>query len=396
MCKIDKVLILRISLFLYPLIFLISCNVKKTKEALDTDHNPIVLETKEYVVPPSDILNLKSYYLSAVYQKDSAALLYGYNYKSHALDVFDLSTLQTGQLSFFKEGPSGVQRPIYGFFVCSPDSVRLLDEALSFLLINKSGEVLKRIQSQQLLKSDETALVAQNYAIATDKFYYDAAHGSLLFGVMNRSDSNRRFKVYEISVDNSTLLTEYVLQPSVEGGDVYNSGYGNMNKPNICFTDKYILYNYPIESHIYIMDRDTKTTQALKADSRFTGNVADKCSSESDYNQWVRHGIENPHFYEIMYVHSKHMYARLHTGGRSFDVGKSISDLYYDKKLYLTVFNDDFSVYDEIELPSYRYNLSTAWSVLENGLLLYVDNPLSNETKDENLRFDIIKWSNGK
>ena len=157
MCKIDKVLILRISLFLYPLIFLISCNVKKTKEALDTDHNPIVLETKEYVVPPSDILNLKSYYLSAVYQKDSAALLYGYNYKSHALDVFDLSTLQTGQLSFFKEGPSGVQRPIYGFFVCSPDSVWVFDASLSFLLINKSGEVLKRIQSQQLLKSDETA-----------------------------------------------------------------------------------------------------------------------------------------------------------------------------------------------------------------------------------------------
>ncbi|MCQ4947866.1 hypothetical protein NE602_27030, partial [Bacteroides cellulosilyticus] len=59
--------------------------------------------------------------------------------------------------------------------------------------------------------------------------------------------------------------------------------YGIMNGINISFRVDDILYNYPVESHVYLLDRRTKKTKVVDADSRFTKNVAVKCRSRSDY-----------------------------------------------------------------------------------------------------------------
>ena len=49
-----------------------------------------------------------------------------------------------------------------------------------------------------------------------------------------------------------------------------------------------------------------------KADSDYTSNKAQKCKSKTDYTEWQRHGFENPHFFDIMYLPTCDMYARLH------------------------------------------------------------------------------------
>ena len=45
------------------------------------------LQTEDILFPVSEVLNLKSYYLSSYFHNDSLSLIYGYNYKSHALEI---------------------------------------------------------------------------------------------------------------------------------------------------------------------------------------------------------------------------------------------------------------------------------------------------------------------
>lgn len=260
-----------------------------------------------------------------------------------------------------------------------------------FLLLNADGEVLKAFNPCDGLEAHESVLVGRNYAVATDGFYYDAERGSLLFGVVDLSGSSAKFRVREISLKNAKVVWEYTLQPSVVVGDVYSGGYANMNKPNISFTGNKIVYNYPVESHVYVLDRKTNKTKVIEADSRFSKNVADKCLSKDDYTQWERHAIENPHFYEVVHLPQIGKYVRLHTSECVYDVGKTMEELICGKELSLTVFNDDFSVCGEMKLARNRYSYFTGWCAMDDGIVLYVDNPLSDEQVTENLAVDILR-----
>ena len=378
---------------LTALLFLLASCRSGSKNALrESVEDSLSVEYAEVVVPLSDVLNLKSYFLSAAYQRDSVSQLYGYNSRAHALDCYDLVSLRSSQIPFFREGPSAVLPRISGIFVSSPDSIWVYDASQRFMLVNAAGEVLKSVSLQGVLKPETSVLVDQNHAIATDKFYYDAGRGSLWFGVRDNSVSPGCFKVCEYALDGHKIVAEYPLRPSVEVGDVYNNGFANMNKPNITFTDKYIVYNYPVESHVYVMDRDTKATKVIEADSRYAPNVASKLSSLTDYKQWDRHELENPHFYEVLYLPGMDAYVRLLGGAMDYDAVQSRPELIWDRKMYLTVFDGDFSVRGEVELPSRRYNPGTAWCALDDGLLLYVENGLSPEELKENLVFDKVTW----
>ena len=68
---------------------MISCTGKKEKTT-EFDKNLIDIQQKEIRFPSSDILQLKSYYLSSAVHNDPAKILVGYNYKEHALDYICL------------------------------------------------------------------------------------------------------------------------------------------------------------------------------------------------------------------------------------------------------------------------------------------------------------------
>ena len=87
--------------------FLVSCQFAGNKKEIGYGEE-VQLNVKEVVVPSSNVLNLKSYYLSFVYQTDSLQMLYGYNYKIHGLDCFNLKNMQSSQITFLGDGNSAV------------------------------------------------------------------------------------------------------------------------------------------------------------------------------------------------------------------------------------------------------------------------------------------------
>ena len=82
--------------YLFISLVLISCTGKKEKTT-EFDKNLIDIQQKEIRFPFSDILQLKSYYLSSAVHNDPAKILVGYNYKEHALDYINLTTQKISQ-----------------------------------------------------------------------------------------------------------------------------------------------------------------------------------------------------------------------------------------------------------------------------------------------------------
>lgn len=370
--------------------FLVSCQFAGNKKEIGHEEG-VKLDVKEVVIPPSDVLNLKSYYLSFVYQADSLQMLYGYNYKIHGLDCFNLKNMQSSQITFSGDGNSAVVRPVTGLYIQSLDSIWVYDGSQRALLMDRQGQLLNAVDLRDGLTSNEQVMIDCNFAISTSKLYYDGQHKSLLYGILDTSTSPYSFKVREVFLGGSFPPVTYLLQSSVSVSDVSGGDYGNMNGINISFSDDDILYNYPVESHVYVLDRRTKQTKVVDADSRFTKNVAGKCRSRSDYSQWIRHAVENPHFYDVMYLPEKEMYARLHLGEHTFDATIDADALMDDRKLYLTLFDKEFNVVSECSLATHRYNYYTAWTATRKGVLVFVDNLMSSAIKTDKLEMDIIE-----
>ncbi len=383
----------KLSMFIYGFVVFCfaSCSPKQNKNTGINHSNIEGLQIETHVLPEAGILNLKSYYLSDDYQ-DTTEWLYGYNFKLHALDRFDLRNGKATQLSFHTEGRSAVIRPITALSVCSPDSIWVVDATQSALLLNGKGELLGKVKLSSDLSSGQSVMVERNYAISTTDLYYDKARRSLLYGIRNASTHPVSFGVREIFLADSVPPVTYALRPSVDIPDVGDGDYANMNRPNITFTSDKILYNYPVESHVYVMDRKSGETEIHEADSRFCKNKAEKCESRKDYTKWEKHGVVNPHFYEVSYLSARDMYVRLHVGEEEYNTSKKLNDILAGRKLYLTVLDNQFNVIGESELATKRYSLLTGWCITSDAVLLYVDNPLSGESKEEIFEYDELKW----
>ena len=121
----------------------------KREEAKITNNNLVEIQKEEIHFPPSEVLQLKSYYLSSPIQTDSTHILVGYNYKEHALDCINLSNKSISQIPLQSDGPNSIMR-LTGIFAYKKDSIWVSDDSESVFLINSEGSVKKRITSKTI------------------------------------------------------------------------------------------------------------------------------------------------------------------------------------------------------------------------------------------------------
>lgn len=379
----------KISAFLLLLMSIFACSGTQNNKQRENYCDSISVKVEEIKFSPSDVLQLKSYYLSSSYSSDSIDVIVGYNFRIHALDYIDLQNKKISQVMLNKDGPSAIVR-LQGVFVQSLDSVWLYDESDCAFLINREGEIIRKVNVREYLGEDEQILVNTNHAISTSHFHYDSGSDALSFLIKDRSTSPITFKVRKLFLSGEGKSADYVLMPSVVEPDI-DKGYANMSEPNVSFWNGVIIYNYPIESHIYIIDVMTGERKTIDADSRFTENKAKKCKSDTDYSAWERHGFENPHFYDIMFLPKYGLYTRLHLGEYDFDVTQNQGHQANDRDLYLMIFDRDFNKMCEVKLAKHRYSVFTGWVVIDDGIVLYNDNPLDTKNDSEELSMDIIR-----
>ncbi len=368
----------------------VSCQLSKETEQKKSQRQISYLQKTDTIVE-EDFLNLKSYSLTASYQCDSLNLLYGYNRRASALDCINLNTHKTTLVPLAKEGPNAIMGRPGAIFVHTPDSIWISDSAQRIVLVDSTGRLLNSFTPNQLLKEKEELLLGSNYAISIARLFYDKEKQTLLYGVKDYSNGKKKFKVREFSVQQGVILTEYPLKQSEQVADLGTGKYGNMEEPNVTFSETYVLYNYPVESNIYLIDRKTGEYKCVEAPSAYVKNVASPCISPKDYATWERHEVENTHFHDVVYLPSVKVYARLHISDGVFDVSKSLGDMLAARTLYLTLMDKDFLLIKERKLPMNRYNYFTGWCPLQDGILLFVDNSSSKAPQIENLVFDVLQ-----
>lgn len=371
-------------IFFILLAFLASCMGQKSQNKIK--NNIVEVEVEEIKFPPQTVLQLKSYYLSSAVHTDSADFLIGYNYRLHSLDYMNLQSKEVTQTILSDEGPDAVIS-LTGLYANSLDSIWISDESERVFLLDNAGQIKTTVNLKEYLQDTEQLLINTNHAMFTSHLYYNEIRQSLMF--FFKKMASQTFVVRELFLDKGKDAIDYELEPSKIIPDI-TSGYAFINAPNINFTTTDIIYNYPFESSVYTLDIQTEERKYVPAQSQYTENIVERVEPGTDYSTIEKCRIQNPHFFDVMYIPKLKKYVRLHLGGVDFDEKKGRDELMNDRILYLMIFDEKMKVLGESKLLEHRYNNFTGWSVFYNGVALFVDNILDEEDDTEDLTIDVI------
>ena len=333
-------------------------------------------------VSSPEVLQLKDYPITGFIGTDSLQSIVGYNYRTHSLDKIKLTgNPSITSLKLNQEGPNGIFRRMKSICPVSDDSIWVYD-GIFISLLNNHGEVSRKIS----FPSDVQVLLETNYAMHTAKLCYDKEKNSLYYPVL-RADS---VYVEEYDLSKDTVICSYFLKPSLLNPDNV-AEYGDLRFPNVNVVNGKIIYNYPYESTIYLLNMKTGKYSEIGAASDYTSNAAPRCDSQTDYAVWQRYGLENTHFYDVMYLPGLQMYARFHVEGKSMTASEQLTQRFLDSRtLYLMLFDADFRIIGEKKMKDHTYSLFTGWCALPDAISLFKSNSLSDSLDDEILDIDLI------
>ena len=371
-------------IFFILIAFLASCMEQKSQNKIK--NNIVEVEVEEMKFPPQTVLQLKSYYLSSAVHTDSADFLIGYNYRLHSLDYMNLQSKEVTQTILSDEGPDAVIS-LTGLYANSLDSIWMSDESERVFLLDNAGQIKTTVNLKEYLQDTEQLLINTNHAMFTSHLYYNEIRQSLMFLV--KKMASQTFVVRELFLDKGKDAIDYELEPSRIIPDI-TSGYAFINAPNVNFTTTDIIYNYPFESSVYTLDIQNGERKYVPAQSQYTENIVERVEPGTDYSTIEKCRIQNPHFFDVMYIPKLKKYVRLHLGGVDFDEKRGRDELMNDRILYLMIFDEKMKVLGESKLLEHRYNNFTGWSVSYNGVALFVDNILDEEDDTEDLAIDVI------
>ena len=364
-------------------LFLVSCVSNNEGNVPNNKYGDLVeFSLKEVNISSSEVLQLKDYPITGFIGTDSLQSIVGYNYRTHSLDKIRLygnPCISSLQLS--KEGPNGVFPRVKSICPVSDDSIWVYDGTFISLL-NNCGEICHKIS----FPSDVQVLLETNYAMHTGKLCYDREKSSLYYPVL-RADS---VYVDEYDLSKDTTVCSYFLKPSLINPDNV-AEYGDLRFPNVNVVNGKIIYNYPYESNIYMLDMKTGEYSEIGAASKYTSNTAPRCDSQTDYSVWQRYGLENTHFYDVMYLPDLKIYARFHVEGKSMSASEKLTQSFLDSRsLYLMLFDFDFHIIGETKMKDHTYSTFNSWCALSNAISLFKSNSLSDSQDYEVLSLDLI------
>lgn len=361
-------------------LFLVSCVSNSRGNMPHNKYGDLVtFSLKEVNISSSEVLQLKDYPITGFIGTDSLQSIVGYNYRTHSLDKIRLyGNPSISSLRLSKEGPNGIFPRVKSICPVSDDSIWVYDGTFISLL-NNSGEICHKIS----FASDVQVLLEANYAMHTAKLCYDREKVSLYYPVL-RADS---VYVEEYDLSKDMVVCSYFLKASLLNPDNV-AEYGDLRFPNV---NGKVIYNYPYESTIYLLDMKTGKYSEIGAASKYTSNTAPRCDSQTDYSVWQRYGLENTHFYDVMYLPDLQIYARFHIEGKSLSASEKLTQSFLDSKsLYLMLFDSDFHIVGETKMKVHTYSPFTSWCALSDAISLFKNNSLSDSLDYEVLSLDLI------
>lgn len=318
------------------------------------------------ITVPIDENTHSSYQVTSVLSTSSGETLFGYNGSLHTIDLMPLSDGgNVRHIGLETEGDNGVPRPVGGMYVHRPDSIWLCS-ANGLYLVDTLGRVNKKVALS--MPQNGFIKVETNFSMATNGIYYHPQRKSVFYLTATPTHTGAEYQVYEYDLTSDSYQT-YAIKGS-ERERYAGKNFGWKQFPNVTVHDNLLVYNFPINSNVYVLDIESGKTYSYGGQSCFTPNRVAELKMPYDLATADRHMLENVHFYEMRYDRARKLYYRLHVGSASYDAQKGLPELYSKKHLYLTVFDHEFRVLNELDLGADIYNYFNFWTVAQSGLLI--------------------------
>lgn len=330
----------------------------------------------------SSIVSLPSYGMSSYCHADNC--IYAYNYKNHAIDILDFDSDSISRsISFVAKGPGAVMPNPQGLKVFSPDTIAVYDFT-AIKVMNGEGDIIRTIK----LDKGSAPFIMTNCRSNISEFSIDFANNTVLYPAMDLA-TRKKYEVIKYDFVNNTVVDHFALDaPKREGN------FGYMFYPNVTFNGNYVIYNYPFESRVNILDMATGLTRTVNPISSIAPGEVEEFKGES-VNESGWYGAENYFYSPLYYLQGSDCYVRVTLGRTDLDRTNNDCDkAYYDRPFYLTKFDRDFRPMAEYELTRHKYNPFGGWVPLYDSIAFYSDN-MFNEPDSQNVTLDLILANEG-
>lgn len=372
----DRNIFQRACIFITTCCIFISCNTGHNNTG-SPDPDIITVNT-DSISFKSDTtaLTLKSYGINSYL--DDNETIFGYNYKTHSIDVFSIaekSFLNTIPLD--NQGPEAVQMSIRYIKAYSPDSIAVYDDN-AICLLDSTGKVLNKFN----IPYNGMTRIDCNTRGNMSAFDIDFKNNRIIYPI--KEDGNKTIVVYDFK--NNSVVRKINLKDPTDNGK-----HGFMNFPNLNINAGKIVYNYPYEHKIHVLDMTTGNTREVEYKCPYLAKGMDVLSDESpDGLTW--YGIENFFYSPLYYLEGKKCYVRFALGGSTVDRSEGFDKAMYSRPMFISVFNEQFEPIGEVALKRNLYDPFGGWFVMSDRFCLFRDN-VFDESGSENTIIDMLDLS---
>ncbi len=279
-----------------------------------------------------------------IYHKNNISLI-AYNRKTHSIDVVDVLARKVGgHTKLEKEGPDGIGM-VVGLEAISPDSIIVVDES-KVSLINNKGQVLWKLRRDKIHLNEDTP---EGYLAshASSVPHYNPLDQSLISYYLP-TENKIAFENPILIKTNLTHKTNSFLPfhypPVFKERTEYNPIYIG---PKTCFVDTRIIINFANLPNIYLFDLSSNKTITYGGKSKLTDNYPEPMEPGADALNYM---LKSIWFFKIIHDPYRKLYYRTHWGEMALSKNGGEINTYYDKPLFLSVFNESFDYLYETKL----------------------------------------------
>ncbi|MFP4367381.1 MAG: DUF4221 family protein, partial [Bacteroidales bacterium] len=320
---------------------------------------------------------------------DGISYLAGYNSKTHNIDVFELNSKSFNRhINLEHHGPHGIE-DVRGLYIHNWDSI-FISSTINIYLINSNGQIIK---SFNLLNEDLFKGLEEGSLTSTSSFgiHYSVTRNSFILNFMPNNVEFGTKEYYSKPFIAEYFLDNYSLRliPIPYSKYFIDNHVGFLSVPAISIYSNKIYVCFQGESNIYSYDMENEKISVYGAQSRYSKNVAKPIDLNASFDKKLRHRLESPMFFNLIYDPLREFFYRLHFGDMD-SMGSNIRGPFHDKSLYLMVFNKDLELIDEIKLEDHRY-IPSFYGISYEGLFLNANHDLSNNLSGDFANFKLIK-----
>ena len=342
--------------FLFLFVWAIGCSPDSKKSyPLQISYNEIEI--------PINTTGLSTYYSSDSFEKNGHSIFIGYNYATHAFDLYDLeneTVLKSVTLQY--EGADGLKS--VGHFAANKDYIVVTYANSLIILLNHEGEVLRRISVTDIPNLEGLSLAPME----------------LTFGNFSQlSFDNQSTLTIPIFKSQKRLSNEYysvfyIMELSFEGAEFdvsltkckfpqtfQDQFYGDFDIPYVFNYKDELIYNFPISSSVFRINPNRDNLEIFELPSNGDAQSIEPLS-ENAYADFAgkrfNYFFNSARYFPLVHDRFRELYYLVRKEKTEGEPDR------YDKNI-LMIFDKNLSYLDEVKLDS---KLTPIYGVVKEGL----------------------------